>query len=92
MDKTRPTSLATVSQKCELADDQHSAADISQRQIHFSRLVFEDAQRSDLLREKDRIPLRIAVRDTEQYQETPVDLPDDLAADRHLSPRNALYN
>src|SRR5487761_1725145 len=47
--KTGASAAAAISQQCELAHDEHRAAHLAQRQVHFAGFVFENAQSGDLL-------------------------------------------
>lgn len=83
--KTGASAAAAISQQCELAHDEHRAAHLAQRQVHFAGFVFENAQSGDLLGQPAGVRLAIFTGHAQKYQKTTLNPADDLA--RHVDVR-----
>lgn len=80
-----PIAPVSVAIERELTDAEHRSG--AERLVHPSRVVIEDPQLPDLVREAINLLLAVPVADPEQNQETGSDLTDRIAVDR--DPRRA---
>ncbi len=63
---------------------------VEQGAVHFSVVVFEDAQVRNLLRELDRTRFRVARNRADEHEQTRIDRADEYAFDVHLSATHSL--
>lgn len=80
-DKTGAAALAGIGEQGELADNQHTAADIPDREVESAFGVGEDTEFSGLLRQQLGILVGVARGDTDEGQQTAADLAGSLARD-----------
>ncbi len=90
--KLGPPALTAVPQEGELADDEHSAADVEQRAVHFSVVVWKDPQADDLAGQINDVLLRVPLGHSEQDQQSFLDSAHDFMGNGHTRPRNSLYD
>jgi hypothetical protein len=81
--ETRTSAFAAVTVQRELADEQNGAADIRQSQIHLPVGIFEDPESGDFARDPDDVFLRIVFGDSQQDEESSLNLSDDLPVNSH---------
>src|SRR5438552_9746665 len=72
-EQARPAALAHVGEQRELRDDERRAADVDQAEVHPPRLVGENAQIDDLVREPLHRAVLVIRRRTHQQHETVAD-------------------
>src|SRR5580704_5172682 len=65
LDKARAPALAAIPQQRELANDEHAAADIEHRAVHFGLVVWKDAETDDLSRQENDVVLRVPFGDSQ---------------------------
>jgi len=81
VDETRAATFSRVTVERELTDDEHRAADVCEREIHFSVSIFEDSQPDSLAGEVHRVSLGIVSTDAQQDEKTTVNLSGDFILD-----------
>jgi hypothetical protein len=64
--KTRPIAAGTIARERELADDEHGAADVRNRQVHFAGRILKDAELREFLCHARSFGARVTNFDTEK--------------------------
>jgi hypothetical protein len=90
LDVGRPAATACVSIERELRNDKRGGADLHERAVHFSRVISEDAQVGDFLREILSRFRRIVAAHAEQDQHARLNFPGYPRIDGDASPGNTL--
>jgi len=73
-----PASFAAIAEECELRDHQYGTLDINQRKIEFSFVILKDPELGDLGSQVVRIRLLVLLSYSEEDQETPLDLANEI--------------
>jgi hypothetical protein len=91
INKARPPTLPTIAEQRELANHQHPAADIGQRQIHLSGVIFKHAQTNDFLRQPANLGVAILMPDSQEHDEPAANPPCFGALHRDMSLTHSLH-
>src|SRR5262249_41503782 len=90
--KRRTPAPAHISMKGELRDHQDRAGNFGDAAVHLALLIFEDAQANDLVDQIVGVALLIGLGDTQQYQQSDTDFPNDSLIDRDICTLNTLHH
>lgn len=91
-DEAGTSPFRAVSQKSELADDEDSAADLLDREIHLAVMVLEDAESGDFLRKGDAVGVGVIDFDSEKHEQAGGDFAGDFLGDGDLGSGDTLNN
>ena len=90
LDETRSATLSTVAVQSELAYEKHRSVDVSKSEIHLSIGVFEDSKTGDFSGDQYDVILRVILGNSQQYEEAPLNAPDDSVLHRDRGFGNTL--
>lgn len=91
-DEGWPAAFAGIAQQCELADGEDRATGFGQVEVHLPVCVGENPQAANLVRQPAGVLGRVVGRDTDQDDQSVIDLANDLTFNRNMGSPASLDN